>query len=254
MNVHEENRIGIVAVCMNELEALKVTSHQLRDTMVKTGLQWHAVFVDGNSTDGSVDYLQNNGFDVIVQSNPGLPCALKEGIAWVKERSCDVIVMFQPDGNCDALMIPQLISPIVNSKAELVIGSRYLRTSRSVDDSLVTWLGNSLFRWLFALRFRGQRLRDPIVGYRAFRVELLDRLSLLAAEQYQLLERVLRTTLSFDPLMTARALKSGVRVVEVDAPEPSRIGGSPKRQSLRWGFAYGLQVLFDTWVYPKSSG
>jgi Glycosyl transferase family 2 len=232
-------RVGIVAVALNERKALEVTSHQVRDIMNKTGL---------------VQYLRDHNFDVVVQSSPGLPAALREGIAWVRARSCDVIVMFQPDGNCDASRLPDLISPLINSNAELVIGSRYFQTSRSEDDSLLTSLGNTLFRLLFKIRFPKSELRDPIVGYRAFRVELLDRLSLLAAEQYQLLEQALRTTLSFDPLMTARALKSGVRVVEVDAPEPSRIGGSPKRQSLRWGFAYGLQVLFDSWVYPKSSG
>jgi len=247
-------RVGIVAVALNERKALEVTSHQVRDIMSQTGLEWHIVFVDGNSTDGSVQYLRDHSFDVVVQSSPGLPAALREGIAWVRARSCGVIVMFQPDGNCDASKLPNLISPLINSNAELVIGSRYFQTSRSEDDSLLTSLGNTLFRLLFKIRFPKSELRDPIVGYRAFRVELLDRLSLLAAEQYQLLERALRTTLSFDPLMTARALKSGVRVVEVDAPEPARIGGSPKRQSLRWGFAYGLQVLFDSWVYPKSSG
>lgn len=246
-------RVGIVAVCMNERQALEVTSHHLRDTMSQTDLDWHVVFVDGHSTDGSVQYLRDHSFDVVVQSTPGLPAALREGIAWVRERSCNVVVMFQPDGNCDASKLPDLISPLIDSNADLVIGSRYLKGSRSADDSLITFFGNSLFRLLFRIRFPKSELRDPIVGYRAFRAELLDRLSLLEPGQYHHLERVLRTTLSFDPLMTARALKNDVRVVEVDAPEPPRIGGSPKRQTVRWGIAYGIQVLFDSWMYPKNS-
>lgn len=246
-------RIGIVAVALNERKALEVTSHQVRDTMRETGLDWCAVFVDGNSIDGSVEYLQANGFDVIVQSKPGLPAALTEGINWVKQKSCDIVVMFQPDGNCDASRLPELVSPLLDSSADLVIGSRYKRYSRSEDDSLITWCGNTIFRVLFRLRFPKSRLRDPIVGYRAFRTKLLESLGLLEENQYRALEKVLRTSLSFDPLMTARALSRKINVVEVDAPEPARIGGSPKRQSVRWGLAYSFQVVFDSLIFPKKS-
>ena len=54
-------------------------------------------------------------------------------------------------------------------------------------------------------------------------------------------ERLFRTVISWEPLMSVRAAKYKKRIAEVPAGEPPRIGGERKLQVLRWGAAYYFQ-------------
>lgn len=245
MNEH----VAVIALAKNEIEALRQTSKTLRKALSRLDCETSEIYVDGNSTDGSYEFLRSNNFHVIQQSAPGIPCALIEGLSEAKRLGASIAVMFQPDGNCDADKIPELVTPIIENHADLVIASRYFHGIRSEDDTILSSTGNLLFRWMFRLRFRGSRLTDPIVGFRAFKMELIDQLEVLELGPYRHLERLLRTTLSFDPLMTTRALSSGLRVLEVDAPEPPRIGGEEKKTSWRWGIAYSCQLWFDRLIW-----
>lgn len=256
-----ENRvIAIVAVCMNEIEALRVIAPKLRELLQLQTWDSRLIFVDGNSIDGSYEFLSENGYLVISQSRPGLPQALRDGLDSAAEMGCSHAVMFQPDGNCRPEDLARIVDKLLDGQYDLVIGSRYLKARRSVDDTLTTFLGNSAFRLMYRLRFPQYSLRDPIVGYRGFPLALLRDLDLLDNSEYRLVERFLRTSLSFDPIMTARSLKAGLKVVEVDAPEGRRLGGKPKRSSLRWGIAYSIQLWFDNFIrffagkptFPKS--
>lgn len=237
--------VGIVALCKNEIDALRVITNQLNETLEQEDFKSHVVYVDGNSTDGSFEYLMNSGCHVISQTAPGIAEALRVGLESIIEMGCSHIVMFQPDGNCDPTLVPSLVAPMINNSVDLVIGSRYLNTSRSLDDTALTFVGNSLFRFMYKLRFPSSNLRDPIVGFRAFPVRLLRDLDLIDETEYRWLETLLNATFSFDPLMTTRALASDLNVLEVDAPEGQRIGGIPKRTAWRWGVGYTIQLWLD---------
>jgi len=240
--------VGIVAVCKNEITALKSIAPQLQSVLQSQTWKSYLIFVDGNSTDGSYEFLSENNYLVISQSSPGLPQALRDGLNRAAELGCSHAVMFQPDGNCRPKDLVRIVEKLVVGQYDLVIGSRYLNVRRSVDDTLTTFLGNSAFRFMYRLRFPQYSLSDPIVGYRGFPLALLGDLDLLDNSEYRLVERLLRTTLSFDPVMTARSLKAGLKVVEVDAPEGPRLGGKPKRTSFRWGVAYSIQLWFDNFA------
>jgi len=252
--------IGIIAVCKDEITALRIIAPQLQSLLQLQTWDSHLIFVDGNSTDGSYEFLSQNGYMVISQSSPGLPQALRDGLNRAAELECSHAVMFQPDGNCRPEDLPRIVEILLGGQYDLVIGSRYLKALRSVDDTVTTFLGNSAFRLMYRLRFPKCSLRDPIVGYRGFPLTLLWDLDLLDNSEYRMVERLLRTSLSFDPIMTARSLKAGLKVIEVDAPEGPRLGGKPKRTSLRWGIAYSIQLWFDNFVrfcagkptFPKS--
>jgi hypothetical protein len=124
---------------------------------------------------------------------------------------------------------------------DMVIGSRYLGDARSEDDDLLTGFGNWLFTRTVNLLYRS-RYSDVMVIYRAFTKALVYDLGLDRDCSYTLPERVFRTTISWEPLMSVRAAKRGKRIGEVPAGEPKRIGGSRKLQILRWGAAYYFQV------------
>ena len=155
-----------------------------------------------------------------------------------------------PDGNCDPEKIPKLIKEIKNKKSDIVIGSRYLGGKKSDDDDLVTAFGNWLFTKTVNLLFNGN-LTDIMVIYRVFKKSIITELQLNSKEPYQLVEKLFFTDISWEPLMTVRALKQKKKVTEVYAGEPPRIGGDRKLQIIRWGAAYYLQFLREYILWKK---
>ena len=88
-----------------------------------------------------------------------------------------------------------------------------------------------------------------IVILRAFRKSLVTELDLLDDAAYELPERLFGTVISWEPLMSVRAAKRGVRIAEIPADEPARIGGERKLQMWRWGAAYYFQFWRELWFW-----
>jgi len=100
----------------------------------------------------------------------------------------------------------------------------------------------------------GGHYTDAMVIYRAFTRQLVYDLDLHREDSYRLPERLFRTVISWEPLMSVRAAKAGKRIAEVGVGEPPRIGGSRKLQILRWGAAYYFQFWRELWFWrPRQS-
>lgn len=240
-------KIAVLALLKNEIGALPKICAELKSLITEAPYELHPIFVDGWSTDGSFEFLVNEGFHVLRESKPGLAWAVRDGFTEARKLQSDVIVAFQPDGNCDSRYLLELADLVLSNQCSLAIGSRYLFVSKSDDDSFVSMIGNSWFRVMFRIRFPWSSLRDPIVGYRAFKTSLVDELDLLNEQKYRWLERLVFTrSLSYDVLMTTRCLARSLPVIEISAPEPKRIGGKAKKQTIRWGIAYTIQLWVDS--------
>ena len=101
-------------------------------------------------------------------------------------------------------------------------------------------------------RFHGGKMTDCMVIYRAFRREVIDKLDLTSEDAYVLPERMFGTNVSWEPLMSVRAAKAKMRIAEIPAGEPARIGGERKLQVWRWGAAFLFQFVREVWFWrPK---
>lgn len=225
-------KVTLLALTLNEIDGM-------RAIMPRIPREWfHQILVlDGGSTDGTVEWARQAGYTVYVQRQRGIRFAYLEALPLIEG---DVIVSFSPDGNCDPAVLPRLIDNM-RQGYDLVIGSRYLDGAKSEDDDLITAFGNWLFtrtvNWLY-----GARYSDVMVIYRAFTKSLIYELGLDQDRSYTLPERLFRTVISWEPLMSVRAAKFRKRIGEVAAGEPKRIGGQRKLQVLRWGAAYYFQI------------
>jgi glycosyltransferase involved in cell wall biosynthesis len=234
--------VSIVALTLNEIDGV-------RQILPKIDRAWcdQLLVVDGHSTDGTVQWCRDNGYDVHLQQRPGIRHAYLEVLPKI---TSDVVLTLSPDGNCDPSVIPVILAKI-REGYDLVIGSRYLGNATSSDDDLVTGFGNWLFTRTVNL-LHGGRYTDCMVIYRAFRKDLIHELDLHEEASYRLPERLFGTTISWEPLMSVRAAKAGKRIAEIEAGEPERIGGHRKLQILRWGAAYYFQFWRELWFWkPK---
>lgn len=232
--------VTLLVMAWNEIDGMKAIMPQIRREWVD-----QILVADGGSTDGTIEWARQQGYEVVVQTRPGFRNAYKE--VWPK-ISGDVIIYFSPDGNSIPEAIPQLIDKMAQGY-DMVIASRYLGGAKSEDDDLVTGFGNWMFRTLhnLLLRRRGSpRITDPMVMLRAHRKDLPHRLGLDREEPFESLERLFRTRVDWVPLMSMRAMKSGIRWCEISADEPARIGGERKLRILQWGAVYLLQLLRES--------
>lgn len=226
---------------LNELSGMKAVMPSVHPEWVD-----QILILDGKSTDGTIEWARRQGYEVYVQKAPGFRNAYAE--VWPLIRG-EVVVYFTPDGNSIPEAIPRLLDK-VQEGFDLVIASRYLDGARSQDDDWVTGFGNWLFRTVgnLLLRPKGSaRMTDPLVMLRALRKDLPMRLGVDRPEEFDGLERLLHTRVDWIPLMSMRALKRGVRWVEIPADEPPRIGGQRKLKIFQWGAVYFLQLLREWW-------
>ena len=226
---------------LNEIAGMKTVMPR-----VDPGWVDEILVLDGGSTDGTAEWALARGFRVHVQSEPGLRHAYRE--AWPLIRG-DVVVTFSPDGNSIPSLIPQLIQKM-REGFDMVIASRYKDGAKSFDDDALTALGNRLFTAGINLFHRG-RYTDAMVIFRAYRKDLVLKLGLDRDEPYALFERMFRTRVSWEPLLSIRAARAGLKIAEIPGDEPPRIGGVRKLQVFRWGAVFALQVLANVAWRPS---
>lgn len=185
------------------------------------------VAIDGGSTDGTVEFLEQHGIPVVGQSRRGRGDAFL--LAFERVES-DAYVFFSPDGNEDPQDLPRFRQHL-EAGADLVIASRMMAGAYNEEDGQLLrprkWANrafNLAANGLF--RHQGAPVTDTINGYRA--------ITRRAARQLEL--DALDYTIEYQ--MTIRALKAGLRIVEFPTHEGARVAGETGAPSLPTGLRF----------------
>jgi glycosyltransferase involved in cell wall biosynthesis len=221
--VSERLTTTLLLPALNEIDALRVVIPQIQREWVD-----EIIVIDGGSTDGTLEYVRSCGLTVHSQSHRGYGRGMLQGLQMAKG---DIIVEFTPDGNSIPQDIPRIIAK-VREGYDLVIGSRYLGSAKSDDDDWLTAKGNWLFTAVVNLFF-GARYTDVLVGFRAFRRDEALKLHFDAPG------------LSWPCQSSMRFARAGLRVTEIPACEPARIGGARKMKPFKTGWEITALILRD---------
>lgn len=227
--------VTLLIPTLNEITGMKAIMPQ-----VQRGWVDQILVLDGGSTDGTIEYSREQGYQVHVQKNWGIRQGYMEVLPLI---TSDVILTFSPDGNSIPDLIPPLIAKM-NEGYDMVIASRYLGPAQSKDDDWLTGFGN----WLFTRtvnRLHGGRYTDVMVIYRAYKKQLIFDLELDRDRWYRLPEWLFRCRISWEPMLSARAALRKLRIAEIPGDEPERIGGERKLRVWRWGASYYYQFWRD---------
>ncbi|MCU0679919.1 MAG: glycosyltransferase family 2 protein [Planctomycetes bacterium] len=125
------------------------------------------VVVDDGSKDETSQLAKQAGATVLRHLiNQGQGAALQTGNEYALTQKADVIIHFDADNQFNAEEIPIVIKPIIEQKADMVFGSRFLEKKSKlpfIKEHLLMPLARLVNKLLF-----GIRLSDPQNGFRAY--------------------------------------------------------------------------------------
>lgn len=202
--------------CLNEAEQLPLVLSELpREVPGFTAVEW--LVIDDGSTDATRDVARANGVDHVIgfPRNRGLAAAFSYGIEESVRLGADVIVNTDADNQYDSSSIPDLVKPIVEGVADIVVGDR--QTGQVAEFSAVKRvLQNAGTKVVSSIA--GVTVNDATSGFRAY--SRTAALSLVVTTPY---------TYTLESLIQAgnnRLAVANVPVKRNDSTRPSRLFGS----------------------------
>ena len=136
-------KLVIVIPAFNESSVLESVLKSLPKSIGNVN-SIQTIVVDDGSSDDTLALAKEAGVLITKHViNRGAGAATKTGIELAKSLSADIIVTFDADGQPDPRDIGRLISPVIEGKADLVIGSRLKKRQKMpIDRFILNWLGN----------------------------------------------------------------------------------------------------------------
>lgn len=223
--------VTIVIPALNEQEALPGVLRGLRLVRDDGFTVREIIVADNGSTDATARVAASAGARVVSEPRRGYGAACLAAIDALRVDPPAVIVFIDADGSDEPAELPDLLRPLVRGEADLVIGSRALGTAEAGALTPVQSFGNALAAFLMRILF-GARFTD-LGPFRAIRWT--------AYESLQMRDRDYGWTVE----MQTRALRAGLRCVEVPVSYRQRAGGRSKvTGTIRGVVGAGWKILF----------
>jgi cellulose synthase/poly-beta-1,6-N-acetylglucosamine synthase-like glycosyltransferase len=227
---HRIEPILVLIAALNEAPNLELLLPRMPREVNDHGIS--VLVIDDGSTDATSDIASaNNCFVARNTINRGQGAAFRVGYIIARRCKAKIVVTMDADNQHRPEDLSAMIEPILNDRADFVIGSRVLGSAD--PSSRVRSTGVIVLSKLISV-LSGQRITDCSSGFRAFRCDRVAELD-LRADQFQTSEVILE------------AAKKGLRVSEVPIHINLRAHGeSRKGPNATYGFFF-LKTMIKTW-------
>ena len=217
-------KISIVMPVYNEVRTVRDIVKRVHDVDIDKDL----IIVDDSSTDGTQEILKtlsgNNARVFFHKENMGKGAALRTGF---QHATGDIIIIQDADMEYNPQEYHKLLKPILDGRADVVYGSRFLTTEERRVLFFWHYLGN-LFLTFLSNMLTNLNLSDMETGYKAFKIEVIKNITI---EQNRF---------GFEPEITAKIAKKRYKIYEVGISYSGRSYSEGKKI----GWKDGVQAIW----------
>ncbi len=218
-------KLSILVPVYNEAETIGPVIEEILRVPLPEGLTREVVVVDDGSTDRTAACLERFASDARVRvfhqaPNQGKTAALKRAIA---QASGDLMLVQDADLEYSPSDYPRLLAPLLDGRAEVVYGSRFLGKIRRMA-GINRWanvISNLTFRLLY-----GRRITDINTCFKLFRAQDIRSVVIVSGH------------FAFETEVTAKLVRKGLRILEVPIAYEARSVAQGKK--IKWSTALGM--------------
>ena len=228
-------KLSIIMPCYNEVNTIEPIVAAVKN------IPYHnkeIIIIDDHSTDGTGERLKNKIEPTVHKviyhdRNMGKGAALRSGI---QAASGDIVIIQDADLEYSPHEIPMVIQPILDGKADVVFGSRFIgdKTQRMVYLSHTA--GNKIITALLNI-FTKTNLTDMATCYKAFKKEIIQSID------------IKENSFGCEPEITVKVAKKKARIHEVGISYHGRTYENGKK--IRW--KDGVRVIYCIFKYSLFS-
>lgn len=218
-------RLLVLIPAYNEQAAVAGVVSGARDAVPHADV----LVIDDGSVDNTAQEAESAGAFVVRHPfNLGIGGAVQTGLKFAQRGDYDVVIRLDGDGQHDPSDIPTLHSILQTDHVDVVIGSRFLDTTSSMQIPFLRWLGICTFSALVSL-LTGRRATDTTSGFSAMNRRAVDALAIYMPQDY--------------PEVESRIVlhKVGLKTLELPARMRARLTGVSSINSWR-SIYYALKV------------
>ena len=210
------SRVLVILPAFNEEASVANVLQEVRAVLPEAD----RIVVNDCSLDRTSDVARRAGAMVLdLPVNLGIGGAMQTGYRFAAEKGYDFALQVDADGQHDPKEIPLLLNPVLEGKADIVIGSRYL-SETGYRSPVMRRIGS----WVFSLAISaivGKRITDTTSGFRAANQRVIRFYAERYPQDYPEVEAV---------VMLHRA---GLKFMEVPVQMQPRVGGDSSISSLK---------------------
>lgn len=197
----------------------------------------HIVVANNNSSDRTGEVAKAAGAQVVFESQKGYGKACLIAMDWIKSQDIqpDIVVFLDGDYSDYPEEMTDLIQPILDGQAEMVIGSRALghRESGSMTFPQVfgNWLATTMMKYMQGAKFSDLGPFRAIVWRKLVDLQMVDQ------------------NFGWTIEMQIKAHKAGLRYTEVPVNYRKRIGVSKVSGTVKGVIGAGYKIIFTIFKY-----
>ncbi|MFI5045583.1 MAG: glycosyltransferase family 2 protein [Acidimicrobiia bacterium] len=215
-----DRQLSVIVPVYDERNTVVEIVRRMRSVELPVNLQ--IVIVDDGSNDGTRDLLRHLGDSTVKvvthAHNRGKGAAIRTGLEHV---TGDLVLIQDADLEYDPEDWPKLLAPILRGKAQVVYGSRFTGERRNM--LVLHWMGNRFLSLVTNVLY-DTTLSDMETCYKLFDREVLRDITIRSSR------------FEFEPEITAKILKRGIRIYEVPVSYSGREMDEGKKITWRDGF------------------